>query len=185
MAIQAFANYNVVANFGFANSVQNLGGLAITMLALNAISNLPGAQAREAPNVEKEACEIICDPIAEGKDHPAEKTCQEICKQGDVITKTRQWVGEKTEEWVPYVGKAATGYFDCDKICDITYGGPRAIYNLGSAGVKYFWKKDVTGAAVDAKSGAAQAGCIALLATPAGYTGCMTCCGGAKHYNIL
>ena len=188
MAIQAINNHNLIANFGLANPVQNLGSLAITMFAMHIISNLPGAAAKEAPSAERKACEIACEPLPGGKDDAPERICVKTCEEGAEIIKTKTKEIMKDGKWksVEVLGKVVTpvaGYFDCTSVC-----GPSAILNeggnLATAGLQYVFG-DKEAAKTRAAMAAAKAGCTALQAIPyAGYGLCMSCCAGIKYLGV-
>ena len=187
MAIQAINN-QAIANFGFANPVQSLGSLAITMFAMHIISNLPGAAAIEA-SAERQACEIICEPLPGGKDDAPERICVETCEQGAEIIKTTTKESIKDGKWktVEVLGKIATpvaGYFDCASLCTPAGGITKTCGDAGLAAWELLYQKNVGAAAANIASAAAKAGCLAILATPAGYPGCMTCCAGTKFAGV-
>ena len=121
MEIQAINNH-AIGNFGFPNPVQNLGMLALTTLALHAISNLPTTAAIEA-SAERQACEIVCEPLPGGKDDIPERICVKTCEQGAEIIKTKTKEAMKNGTWkvVTILERVATpiaGYFDCSSVCD-------------------------------------------------------------------
>jgi len=189
MALQAVRTSTLLSASLGSNPVQTIGMLSITMLAVSALSNLPMAQGEEEGFPWREYCEIACTPLPGGKDDVPERICVKTCEQGKEIIKTTTKEAMKDGKWkaVEVLGKVATpiiGYFDCADICNPAHGGPRAIYNLGSAAWKFLWKKDTAGATADATLGAAQAGCLALLVTPASYAGCMACCAGTKYAGV-
>ncbi|HSX38458.1 MAG TPA: hypothetical protein VLE95_06475, partial [Chlamydiales bacterium] len=67
----------------------------MTTLALDIMSRIPRTEAKQATGVEEEACTIICSPLpGDDKDAP-EKACQQICKEGNVVTKIAEWTQDK------------------------------------------------------------------------------------------
>ncbi|HSX03391.1 MAG TPA: hypothetical protein VLG76_01535 [Rhabdochlamydiaceae bacterium] len=111
MAIMPINNANSALNFGISNPIQNFGKLALASFVMNIISKLPVAWAKDSGMSEK-TCEVICDPIAEGKDHPAERTCRQMCKdEKGVIRKATEWTIDKAGNVIrgvtPIAGPAA------------------------------------------------------------------------------
>ena len=193
MALQAVgSNPFLPVAFG-GNSIQKIGMLSLTILAINTLSNLPVARAdigfKDGAEFTTKICDIVCEPLPGGKNDLPERVCVETCEEGAEIIKTTTKEAMKDGQWktVEVIGKVFTpigGYVDCNLICNPAVCGERIAYNLISATKKYLWDKDVTGAVADAASAAAKTACIALLATPAGYAGCMACCAGTKYVGI-
>ncbi len=188
MTIQAITNHGV-ANFGFANPVQNLGKMAIAMLAMNIISNLPGAEA--APSAERQACEIACTPLPGGKDDIPERICVETCANGAEIIKTTVKQKMKNGAWkvIGVLGKVATpitGYIDCGYVCSPEGAAQRAGGTAMLAAGKWLFG-NTEGAVKDLAGAGYGAACSALLVgnlvTPgAGTAACMACCAPMKYY---
>ncbi len=198
MALQAVGTSNFLSASLGTNPIQMIGTLSIAFLAINALSCLPMAKADADVNPNKFSfgigvknddgslnrvvCDVLCEPLPGGKEDLPERICTSTCQDGSEMVKTTVKEGLKNGKWetVSTPGKVATplvgGYIDCTSICSNPISGAgRAVTNLLSAGVKYF---------VNDKAGAAQAACTAILFTPAGYPGCLACCGSAKAVGV-
>jgi len=135
----------------------------------------------DASGIKCRGCQTQPKPIFESR---AVYTIDELKKNSELMEKLSGSVIEKMGTVLGVAAKTGFGAFDCKSMCDnpIT-GGGRAVTNLFTAGVKYF-TNDKNGAAADVKSAAAKAACIAALYTPAGYAGCLACCGTAKFVGV-
>lgn len=193
MALQAVGTSNFLSAPLGTNPTQLIGTVSIALLAINALSNLPMVKADigfdDGAKFSWKACDIVCEPLPGGKDDIPERICVETCEQGEEIIKTTTKEVMKDGKWktVEVLGKvfgSGLSLVDCTNICDPSKGGPRAMYDFASAGWKLLWNKDAPGAVSDATQGAAKVGCLALLATPAGYGGCMACCAGTKYVGV-
>ncbi|HSX37336.1 MAG TPA: hypothetical protein VLE95_00720 [Chlamydiales bacterium] len=189
MTIQAIgANLFLPANFG-RNSIQMVGIFSIISVAINVLSNLPTAYAKDASAAAKKACEISCEPLPGGKDDAPERICVKTCQEGAEIIKTKIKEVMKNGQWttVKVLEKVAipvvSGYFDCTSVC-----GTSAIFNeggnLAAAGLQYVFG-DKQEAQARAATAAAKAGCTAMQAIPSvGYGLCMSCCAGIKYLGV-
>jgi hypothetical protein len=187
MQLQAVGNSNALSTALGNNPVQTLGMLTLTTLAMNILSNIPMAEARD--EATKQACQIACDPLPGEKEDAPERICVATCEQGAEIVKTTTKEALKNGKWqtAKIIGKdvlgkvpgVVGGYLDCMSVCS-----PSAIGRVGGdlayAAYNGLWNGDITEATKDLARGASKAGCASLLLTQAGYNGCMVCCEGLK-----
>lgn len=186
MQLQAVGANALLPTFG--NPIGTIGALSVALLAINAVANLPGAKAQEEGFPWRDYCEISCTPLT-GEQTATRQICIETCLIGKETIKTTTEQVLKNGKWevVKELGKVvgpALGYVDCTNLCNPTVGGPRVVYDFVKASWKVVWEKDNEGAVEDAIRGTARAACLAILATPAGYPGCLSCCAGTKYVGV-
>jgi len=186
MNIQA-VGINSFANSGFSTPVQSLGMIAVTAVALHAISNLQIAQAKTAA---EGACEKICEPLPGSKADMPERICTKTCVEGAEIIETKTKESMQNGSWkiVSVLGQTAGNAF-AYMFCSSTICNPLAAV-AAEAGqlarsAAYFMGGQRTAALKDAISSVSLAACTALTFIPTvGYGSCMTCCAGLKLADI-
>jgi hypothetical protein len=188
MALQAVGTSNFLSASLGNNPVQTIGMLGITVLAVNALSNLPMAKADEGGFPWREYCEVQCTPIT-GEKTATHQICVETCLVGKEMIKTTTEQMLKNGKWevVKTIGKVIapfTGYLECTSVCDTG----SAILQEGGLMARSGWnflKGDRAKAASDAAQAAAKAACTASLLLPGGYAICMSCCAAIKYAGVV
>ncbi len=167
----------------------NLGNLLLIpalALVLAILSLVPTVGARDA-GIQKELCEIVCDPIAEGKDHPAEQACIQLCTDEKGVARiAAKWVqdgaGTVLRGVKPLI-KPLVDLNECASLCGAaTDAGKvlsgRLIEETASQGWKIAAAKAaVRGACVLPSQGGKLFG---PFGSWIGYGTCMACCQGLK-----
>ncbi|HSX04657.1 MAG TPA: hypothetical protein VLG76_08015 [Rhabdochlamydiaceae bacterium] len=164
------------------------------MLALNSISWIPGAAAKNSQQSQTNVCKKLCEPLPGDENDAPERICTETCEKGaEVIEKTTK---EKLENgtWkvmftkIEPVTKIMDLVFDCPSLCN---EGIAAAANIGKKyiddALQYGWKM---------ASGKAAIRGICVLPSQAGKLGggayevggkglCMACCTGGKWFKAI